>query len=198
MFNVYSKFYPKTSIRKQNKKSVSIISEQPSYIGSFSREFCFLFQGCLFSLKIKICFTFLFHQRVHFIILKQSPVSQIKEQRLKWHNCSLKWGLCKVSSLKFWIHVYTNIFCLKRLLLEKKAGNYKTSSKSIKFCIKKKNSLLYVYLFKKGSYLNLRALFYISICTIVEMYFICLLSMIMPSRESDHHFRLRQMLSTPK
>jgi hypothetical protein len=31
MFNVYSKFRPKTSIRKQNKQSVSIISEQPSY-----------------------------------------------------------------------------------------------------------------------------------------------------------------------
>jgi hypothetical protein len=25
MFNVYSKFYPKTSIRKQNKESVSVI-----------------------------------------------------------------------------------------------------------------------------------------------------------------------------
>jgi hypothetical protein len=32
MFNVYSKFYPKTSIRKQNKQSVSIIFEQPSYV----------------------------------------------------------------------------------------------------------------------------------------------------------------------
>ena len=35
MLNVYSKFYPKTSIRKQNKQSVSIISEQPSYVQSF-------------------------------------------------------------------------------------------------------------------------------------------------------------------
>jgi hypothetical protein len=32
MFNVYSKFYRETSIRKENKQSVSIISEQPSYV----------------------------------------------------------------------------------------------------------------------------------------------------------------------
>jgi hypothetical protein len=86
VFNVYSKFYPKTSIRKQNKQSVSIISEQPSY-SSKMLEIRKFFISTIQSSTFKEKFTF---------TLNVSPTSVPSSQLCK---TVFNWA---TSRLSFW------------------------------------------------------------------------------------------------